>query len=267
MNVQNPVSTSSSLPSMIDTHCHLDDDQFAQDLDDVLAASRAANVTRWILIGYKPSGWQRAIEMTRRIEGMYASLGIHPSHAAEWSDASGETLRALAVADRVVAIGEAGLDFYRDNAPYPIQRAAFEGQLRLAHDLDLPLVIHMRDAEAEMIEVLSAVADLPRLVFHSFDGSARLLDFARERDAMIGIGGLATRQNSATLRDLLSSVPVERLLTETDSPYLVPARQKDRRNQPRHIATIVEMLAPTLQMTPSELADRTTQNARDFFRI
>jgi TatD DNase family protein len=164
-------------------------------------------------------------------------------------------------------IGEAGLDFYRDNAPYDVQAKAFGAQLEIAVELGLPLVIHMRAAEDDIIRILSDGRTLPTLIFHSFDGGEKLMSFALETGSYVGVGGLATRQGSVGLRLLLTNVPMERILLETDSPYLVPAREKDRRNQPAHIATIASMMADVLGTDPQTLAAQTTENAERVFGL
>lgn len=257
----------SAMPPMIDTHCHLDDHQFANDLDDVLDASRRANVSRWVLIGYDPDRWEDAISLANQCEGMAHTVGVHPSCAEQWSDEVALRLTDLAVSSNAVGIGEAGLDFYRDNASSDVQAVAFTGQLQIAVDLSLPVIIHMRDAEAELLEVLSSAPRLPTLIFHSFEGTEKLMDFALDTGSYVGVGGLATRQKSDKLRTLLSCVPMERILLETDSPYLVPARQKDRRNQPAHIATIATMMAAYFGTTPQLLAQATTTNAERVFGL
>ncbi len=250
---------------MIDTHCHLDDHQFAHDLHEVLQRSRDANVTRWILIGYDPDRWKQAIEMASHHQGMSHTLGVHPACAHIWTDAVGERLRRMLEESGACGVGEAGLDFFRDNAPYEVQARAFRGQLDIALELGLPVVIHMRSADDEILEVLSDGRTLPTLIFHSFDGNQRLMDFMLQTGSYVGIGGLATRQSSGELRSLLTNVPMERILLETDSPYLVPARQKDRRNQPAHIATIATMMADALGTDPATLAAQATTNAERVF--
>lgn len=252
---------------MIDTHCHLDDHQFSDDLDDVLTRSREANVNRWVLIGYDPERWEDAISLSNSTTGMFHTLGVHPSCADQWNDDLAVQLHKMALQSGAIGIGEAGLDFYRDNASLEIQSVAFSAQLQIAAELDLPLVIHMRDAESEILDLLQSTSSLPTLIFHSFDGSERLMDYILDSGSYVGIGGLATRQKSDMLRALLAKVPMERILLETDSPYLVPARQKDRRNQPMHIATTVAMMAEHLGTSPDQLASTSTKNAVRVFGL
>ena len=258
---------SMAMPPMIDTHCHLDDHQFASDLEQVIEKSRAVNVRRWILIGYDPDRWDAVIEMAQGIPGMFHTLGVHPACAELWNEETAERLREQLLSSRAVGIGEAGLDFYRDNASYEIQERAFASQLEIAFEMNLPVVIHMRSADDEMLKILSDGRRLPTLLFHSFDGNEELLEFAIATDSYVGVGGLATRQKSENLRGYLTKVPIERIVVETDSPYLVPARQKDRRNQPAQIATIVTMMADYFGIDPHTFAAQTTANAERLFGL
>lgn len=260
-----PENDESSPCAMIDTHCHLDDEAFTADLDSVLEASREAGVCAWILIGYAPAGWKHVAEMAGSIPGMRHTLGVHPSHADEWSLKVERRLRDALTATRAVGVGEFGLDFYRDNATFEVQQAAMTGQLRVARDLGLPAIFHMRDAEDEMLAALLENRPLPRMVFHSFDGSERLTRFVLEEDAYVGVGGLATRQKSGMLREQLRGIPLERVILETDAPYLVPARQKDRRNVPSHVRTVAAFLAGFYGVSLQDVASITSDNAQDLF--
>lgn len=250
---------------MIDTHCHLDDSAFASDLASVLDASREAGVCAWILIGYDPEQWSNVARMASDIPGMAHSLGVHPSLAQRWSPTVESALRDALRETGAVAVGEFGLDFYRDNAPYDIQREAMIGQLRAARELDLPAIFHMRDAESEMLEILRNQAELPRMVFHSFEGGPALTDFVLAHNAFVGVGGLATRQKSEALREQLLRIPLDRTILETDAPYLVPARQKDRRNVPAHVRTVAEFLADLYACPSEDIARVTTANAESLF--
>jgi TatD DNase family protein len=250
---------------LIDTHCHLDDDSFDHDLEDVLEQSRRAGVRAWINVGFAPERWEASMRLARCHPGMAHMLGVHPSHAQDWSDDIRDRLRALVLDTGARAIGEIGLDFYRDNAPLAIQQRAFVEQLALARELGLPAVIHLRDAETEMVDILAAEHELPRLLFHSFDGTERLTRFILGHDARIGVGGLATRQKSAELRERLRRIPLEAMVLETDSPYLVPARQKVRRNTPSHVRTVAAFLARHLGRPVDEIAHVTTANAEAIF--
>jgi TatD DNase family protein len=251
--------------SLIDTHCHLDDHAFDHDLERVLDESRQTGVRAWINVGFAPERWEASVQLSRRFAGMAHMLAVHPSHAQEWDATVRDRLRARLLETGARAVGEVGLDFYRDNAPLEVQRRAFIDQLALARELGLPVVIHLRDAEAEMLDILADEPALPPLLFHSFDGSDRLTRFILDHDAMIGVGGLATRQKSSLLREQLRQVPLGAMMLETDSPYLMPARQKGRRNTPSHVRTIAAFLAEHLGCPVSEVARVTTANAEAFF--
>ena len=249
----------------VDTHCHLDHPEFADDLDEVIAASRKAGVRAWVNVGYAPDRWDTTIALSRRIVGMAHMLGLHPSHAHEWGPGLRQRLRDLIRSSGARAVGEIGLDLYRDNPPLPIQREALLGQLQLARDLGLPAVIHLRNAEDALIDALATQDSLPRLLFHSFDGTSQLTRFVLEHGALIGVGGLATRQRSAPLREQLVQVPLDAMVLETDAPYLIPARQRERRNTPAHVRTIAQFLSELIGRPVSEIAWRTTAAAERFF--
>jgi len=259
-------TTSITTPFLIDTHTHLDDPDFADDLDAVIAQSRDAGVSAWINVGYEPSRWSSTIDLATRIPGMRHMLGMHPSSADQWSATTERELRRLLIETGAVAIGEIGLDFLRDHAPRDAQFDAFQAQLDLAEELDLPAVIHMRDAEAALLDVLTSRSTLPPLLLHSYDGGRDLTDHVITNGVRIGVGGLATRQKSEALREQIARVPLEQIVLETDSPYLVPARQKIRRNTPVHVRTIAQFLADLRETDLDTIARTTTQNALTFFR-
>lgn len=249
----------------VDTHCHLDDESFNEDRETVLNDSRESGVLAWINVGFEPRRWSAALRMTSEISGMSHMLGVHPSSAQYWNDEVRGELVNHAESSNARAVGEIGFDFYRDNAPYEVQKRAFIDQLSIARDLGLPAVIHVRHAEDQLLETLEAEETLPRLVFHSFDGSERLTRFALSHDALIGVGGLATRHKSEGLRAQLKSIPLESMVLETDSPYLVPARQKLRRNTPAQVRTIAQFIADLLGRSIDDVARTTTSNAESVF--
>jgi TatD DNase family protein len=249
----------------VDTHCHLDDQAFSGDLEDVLARSRQAGVTRWINVGFNPDRWAASIALAERYDGMAFMLGVHPGYAGCWSGTVPSVLERTIAVNRPVAIGEIGLDFFRGETNIDQQRQAFNDQLDLAIATSLPVVIHMRDAEEQVLETLTARRHLPRLLFHSFDGSAALTDWVIANGASVGVGGLATRSKSTGLRDQLTRLPIDRLVLETDSPYLVPNGFKHRRNTPESIPRIAAILGTLLNRQLADIAMHTTANAERFF--
>jgi TatD DNase family protein len=250
---------------LIDTHAHLDEPAFDHDRASVLAAARAAGVTRIVNIGYRPARWVSSLALARAEPMIALALGLHPHHADEFG---ADTLDRLADAVSnagAVALGEIGLDFYRNRAEPAAQRRAFIAQLQLARRLGLPIIIHQRAAEEALIEVLAAGRELPPVVLHSFDGTADLAALAINRGFLIGVGGLATKTDAAPLRQILASVPVSRVLLETDAPYLTPAGIRDRRNVPANLPLIAARLASLWEVSPDEFAAQTTTTALAVF--
>lgn len=250
---------------LIDTHCHLDDHVFDDDINDVLAQSRDAGVDRWIIVGFDPQRWASSIELSDKTAGMHHMLGVHPGSAEMWSPQVAGQLEQLLVENGALAVGEIGLDFYRDNAPLEVQESAFRDQLAIAKNLNLPAVLHLRNADEEIMRILQSIDQLPSLNFHSFEGSKALHEYSLTIGGIIGVGGLATRLRSESLREMLKQTPIDRIILETDAPYLVPAKQKDRRNVPKHVRTVAEFLVPMFDVTVEEIADMTTANAVRFF--
>lgn len=244
----------------IDTHAHLDDPQFP-DLPDVLEQSRARGVERVINIGYGPTRWQTTLELAERVPMIAPVLGFHPLDAAEFTSESFARLRELIDTHRPVAIGEAGIDLFREAPPIEIQQAAFAAQIELAIATGLPLVIHQRAAEDEVYAMLSGSDESLHVILHSFDGTARMVALGIERGWYFGVGGLMTKQSSQPLREVLKTVPLERIVLETDSPYLVPAGVKPRRNSPANIPAIATHLAALTGHDIAEIAEITTRNA------
>jgi len=253
-------------PRLVDTHCHLDEPVFDADRVETLAAARAAGVDRIINIGYRPARWSSTASLTAE-PGLFATFGVHPQHADEWTPEVSDALRARLSNPRARALGEIGLDYFRDGPPESRQRRAFADQLTLAASLDLPVVIHQRAAEDDLIDVLGRSAQPPVVVLHSFDGSRRLAAFALERGYRFGVGGLVTRARSVDLRSILADVPLDQLLLETDSPYLVPAGFKNRRNVPANVARVAAFLADLTDRPLGEIAAATTATAETIFGL
>ncbi len=252
-------------PVFVDTHCHLDDEGFGADLDEVLARSRQLGVGRWINVGFNPDRWRPAIDLAARNPGISFTLGVHPGDAERWNDEIASALDTLLRTTGPVGVGEIGLDFFRGETNVDQQVTAFNAQLDLALDHDLPVVIHMRSAESRILDIVRARTRLPRLLFHSFDGSPALTDFMLESNSYAGVGGLATRTKSSHILRELRRLSSERLLLETDSPYLVPNGFKHRRNTPESIPKIAALVASLLDTDVAHVATLTTRNAERLF--
>jgi TatD DNase family protein len=249
----------------IDTHCHLDDDAFAGDIDEVIAGARAAGVCAFVNIGYEPKRWVTTIRLAERFPNVAFTLGMHPQHADAWDKSSSAELARLIDTHRPLAIGEVGIDLFRGETNLVQQQTAFDEQLDLALQHSLPVVIHMRDAEQEVLDVLNGRVRNPPLLFHSFDGSRELVRFIQEHRSVIGVGGLATRAKSESIRQNISYIPMSQIVLETDSPYLIPAKARGSKNTPRTIPVIASHLASWRNTSVDEIAAQTTANAEQFF--
>jgi len=251
----------------VDTHAHLSDQQFASDAGAVIALSTQLGVTRIVNVAFSERLWQEAIELSGHQPGVSFTLGIHPNSAGEWSDQTRASLLNLLASQRPVAIGETGLDYYWVSEPREAQLAAFEGQLDIAREFALPVVVHMRgDVEADIRDILDPRQEV-MCIFHSFDGSAELCKWIVERGWMIGVGGLMSRRSALIVRGCLKTVPLDQLLLETDSPYLSPTGWPEKRNSPESIPIIADHLSRLLDLPHADIACRTTENARRVFGL
>jgi TatD DNase family protein len=250
---------------LIDTHCHLDDEVFVDSIDDILAAAITVGVTSCVNIGYEPERWATSIALAQRFPSVSYALGMHPQHADDWNQASADALAGLLEMHRPRAIGEIGIDLFRGETNLATQRRAFDEQLDLAIAHKLPVVIHMRSAQTEVLGHLTSRSALPPLLFHSFEGDEELTRFVLEHDCIVGIGGLATRPKSVTIRQQLEKLPLTNMVLETDSPYLIPTKARGSHNAPRNISVIARFVADVKHSTLEHIASQTTENAERFF--
>jgi len=253
---------------LVDSHLHIGRAEYADDRAPVLARAEAAGVTRFLEVGYDLESSERAAALARQDGRFRAAVGVHPHDAARLADPDGRPtpdadavlarLAALAAGPRVVAIGEIGLDFFRDLSPRPAQVAAFRAQLALAKRLGLPVILHVRDAYPEALALLEREG-LPerRGVLHAFAGDASTAAWARRHGFRLGIGGPVTYRSSA-LPDLLRDVPPDDLLLETDAPWLPPHPQRGRRNEPAWLRLTAATVAQVYGLSLEALAARTT---------
>lgn len=250
---------------LVDTHAHLTDPQLAGDEDGVLARAEAAGVAAIVDVGTDLATSRAAIERARRCPAIFATAGVHPHDAKVADEAAFAELRRLAAEARVVAVGECGLDYFRDHSPRDVQRRVFARQLALAKELGLPAVIHCRDAYADCLDIVAAeLGAEARGVLHCFLGDAASARRALDLGLHLGIGGGLTRQEA--LRPVVAALPIERLLVETDCPYQTP-RPRRGRNEPAFVRLVAECLAATLGVPFERVAEATTANARQLFRL
>jgi TatD DNase family protein len=261
------VTPARGLPPIIDTHTHLDDPAFDLDRDTVIAMSRAAGVRHFVNIGYEPDRWESSCALRDRHADVDFALGLHPQLAGQYETSLIQDLKRAIEILNPVAIGETGFDFSRAAPGFAEQERAFRGHLEIASALCLPTIIHQRDASDALMSELDRWPDLAPIVLHSFDGTKRLADWARERDCFVGIGGLATRRSSELLREVLKRIRTDRLLLETDSPYLTPSGAPNRRNDPTNLSRIAAALAPLWNMSGEDLCWLTSVNATGLFNL
>lgn len=247
-----------------DTHCHLNHPDLYAEWDAALFRAQQSGVQRLILIGYDLPSSQRAVALAAQSDALYAAVGIHPHDATTCDADSLTTLRELAQHPRVVAIGEIGLDFYRDLAPREAQYAAFHAQIQLAQALGLPVVLHCRDAYDELLRVL---ADYPavRGVLHCFSGTEAHAQRGLELGYALGIGGVITFKSAEPLRAIVRTMPRDRLLLETDAPYLAPHPYRGKRNEPAYLPLIAQQVATLWEMPLETLAALTEANVNTVF--
>ena len=249
---------------MFDSHCHLTDAKFAGDLDDVLRRGREAGLRGLVTIASDADDAEAAFALAGRDPMIWCTAGIHP-HEASSAAARFERVVELVRRPRVVAIGETGLDYHYDHAPRDVQRASFDRHIALALETGLPLVVHSRSADEDMIAALRAASGAVG-VLHCFTGGAALFEAGLEADWYFSFGGMVTFRNFAG-GDVLRAVPADRLLLETDSPYLAPIPWRGRRNEPSFLAATLDRAAAILECDVAALRDRTERNARVFYGI
>ena len=254
---------------LIDTHAHLDEDSFSEDLDDVIARAIESGVIAMVAVATTASNSLATIELAARVPNVFASVGIHPNYAAQARPGDWELVEELAASPKVVAIGETGLDRYWDHTPFEIQLDYFRRQIELARSRSLPFIVHCREAEADVVTVLREEAASGSLkgVMHSFCGSEETLQVALEVGLHISFAGMLTFKKNESLRQLAKDIPLDRLLVETDSPYLAPLPHRGKRNEPSFVKHTAESLAEAHGMTLNEIAAITTDNARRLFGL
>ncbi|MEO7251820.1 MAG: TatD family hydrolase [Arenimonas sp.] len=259
---------------LIDIGANLGHESFAHDLDAVLARARDAGVVQMVVTGASREGSRQALQIARAHPGfLYATAGVHPHHASEYTAEADVELRALHSAPEVLAVGECGLDYHRDFSPRPAQRNAFERQLQIAADNGKPLFLHQRDAHGDFLAILKNFAGrLGPVVVHCFTGSEQELRECLDAGYCIGITGwLCDERRGLHLRELVRHIPADRLMIETDAPYLLPRTVKPapshRRNEPMFLRHIVEELARDRGERVEVTAATTTATARRFFNL
>ena len=260
---------SEALVEIVDSHCHLDMPEFEPDRDAVLQRAADAGVRQMLLVGVMDGtgGHRRALKLAESL-GLPVSAGLHPHEARLAAETEYDELKGLAQAGRIVAIGEVGLDFHYDSSPRPAQREVFERQIRLARELGLPLIVHSRDADEETARLLEeGEAGEVGGVVHCFTGGTELARRALDLGFYISFSGIVTFPRSAEIQEVARTTPLDRLLVETDAPYLAPPPFRGKRNEPAYVVEVARKVAALRGTTLAELGAAVTANFRRLFRV
>ncbi|MGD8804890.1 MAG: TatD family hydrolase [Chloroflexota bacterium] len=249
---------------LVDTHCHLDFESYAGDLDEVLDRARDAGIKRIIAPGIDLASCRAVLKLAHKYAMVLAAVGVHPNHSAGWQDAWLDELRQLAEDSRVVAIGEIGLDYYRDHTPPEVQQQAFEAQITLAAELDLPVIVHNREADADVLRFLKR-AGRGKGVLHSFSSSWEVATAALDQGFYLGFTGPITFKKADELRDVAARAPQDRILVETDGPFLAPHPYRGKRNEPAYVRYVARRLAEVKGLAAQDVAGATSANAARLF--
>jgi TatD DNase family protein len=260
------------VPDLIDTHCHLDFDAFVADREEVLSRALESGVERILNPGIDLKSSREAVHLADTYPQVFAAVGIHPNSAQNWDENTLDELRDLASHPKVVAIGEIGLDYYRDYTPHDLQQSVFRRQLGLAAELDLPVVIHNRQSTTDLLRILAdwcAALGEPRSslrkrpgVLHSFSEAYTAAQEALALNFFIGFTGPVTFSNAGELRETAAEVPLDRLLVETDAPFLTPHPKRGKRNEPAYVRFVAEKISE-IKKLPFELVAATTSANAD----
>jgi len=252
---------------LVDSHCHLDFPDFAEERAAIVARALAAGIGRMVTISTRVKRFDQIIGIAETFDEVYCSVGTHPHNAAEELDVTAEDLVRLSAHPKVVAIGEAGLDYFYDKAPRDAQAQGFRTHIAAARETGLPLVIHSRDADDDMAAILEEETGKGAFPFilHCFSSGRRLAQVGVALGGYVSFSGILTFKNSMELRAIAADVPRDRLLVETDAPYLAPIPFRGKRNEPAYVANTAKMLAETIGVSGAEIADITTDNVFRLF--
>lgn len=253
---------------LFDTHVHLNADQFVDDYEAVIERAHEVGVTHMVVVGFDEKTIPLAIDIAENNEGIYAAVGWHPVDAIDFKDEYLVWLEKLAKHPKVVALGEMGLDYHWDTSPRDVQEEVFRKQIRLAKELKMPIIIHNREATSEIIRVLQE-EDAKEVggVMHCYSGSVSEIEACLEMNFYISLAGPVTFKNAHELKEVAKAIPLERLLIETDAPFLAPHPNRGKRNEPAYVKLVAEEISRLRGMTYEEICEITTKNALQFFSI
>lgn len=252
----------------VDTHVHLNAEQYKEDLEEVIERALAADVKKMVVIGFDRPTIKRAISLSEQYDFIYAVVGWHPVDAIDCTAEDLNWIEELAAHDKVVAIGETGLDYHWDKSPKDVQQDIFRKQIQLAQRVELPIVIHNRDATEDVIRILKEEkAEKTGGVMHCFGGSVETANICIDMNFMISLGGPVTFKNAKKPKEVAAEIPLEWLMIETDAPYLAPHPHRGKRNEPSLVPLVAEEIARLKNVSVDEVARATTDNAIRFYRL
>ncbi|MFJ7700763.1 TatD family hydrolase [Lysinibacillus fusiformis] len=252
----------------IDTHVHLNADQYEEDLQDVINRALEAKVEKMVVIGFDRKTIERTMELIEQYDFVYGVIGWHPVDAIDCTQEDLEWIEELAAHPKIVGIGETGLDYYWDKSPKDVQQALFRKQIQLAQKINLPIIIHNRDATGDVVNILREEnAASVGGVMHCFSGSVETARECIAMNFMISLGGPVTFKNARLPKEVATDIPLEHLMIETDAPYLAPHPYRGKRNEPAFVPLVAEEIARLKGLTIEEIAQATTDNAKNFFGI
>ncbi len=253
---------------LFDTHVHVNAEQFNEDLEDVIERAKEAGVDNMVVVGFDRPTIIRAMELIETYDFMYAAVGWHPVDAIDMTEDDLQWIEELSNHPKVVAIGEMGLDYHWDKSPKDVQMEVFRKQIRLAKKVGLPIIIHNREATADIVNILKE-EEASRVggIMHCFSGSAETAIECINMNFYISLGGPVTFKNAKKPKEVAAAVPLDRLLIETDCPYLAPHPYRGKRNEPSYVKLVAEQIAEIKQLTIEEVSQATTENAKKLFGI
>lgn len=253
---------------LFDTHAHLNAEQFAEDQAEVIRRAKENGVSRIVNIGFNRETIPTSMALAEQYDFIYTAVGWHPQDAKDMREEDYDWLRDLSRHEKVVAIGEIGLDYYWDTSPKDVQKVVFRRQIQLAKELKLPIIIHNRDAHQDVVDILreEKAAEVGGIM-HCFSGSLEMAKECVEMNFYISLGGPVTFKNAKKPKEVAKEIPIERLLIETDCPYLTPEPYRGKRNESGYVRYVAEAIAELRGLSVEELAEHTTSNAKRLFRI
>ncbi|MCR8850974.1 TatD family hydrolase [Rossellomorea sp. SC111] len=253
---------------LFDTHVHLNAEQFEEDLEEVLSRAREAGVGKMVVVGFDRPTINRAMELIGQYDFLYAAIGWHPVDAIDMNDEDLAWIEELSQHPKVVAIGEMGLDYHWDKSPKDVQKEVFRKQIQLAKKVKLPIVIHNREATQDIVDILREEgAEEVGGIMHCFSGSPEIAQECVEMNFYISLGGPVTFKNAKKPKDVAKEIPLEKLLIETDCPYLAPHPYRGKRNEPAYVKLVAEQIAELKEVSIEEVEKITTENAMKLFNI